>query len=707
MTPVGRWLRRQALREQRAVYLEDALLTGRFGPYAAYRLRYFVLRYLTESLLHGVRFVVLWVAFEDRLFVAVVVVNAVASLISSFWWGSLEVMRARVRRLFQSDRARGIPEEIGGWLVLAGLASGTVVAASFVGLAVAVGAGGQGVGVFECYVAAVGLRLGLDLGARTLHSGVYAIRRVYRPLPALVAVEVVAVLAIVVAWPWMGAWSLPVATLLGAAVSTGLTVRYTVRLYRFFLWWPLELSGWRALRRLRGAPLRELVTAGASYALMKLDAFLVLALFWADGERGRPGELFVFFYLLSPTVQAGFDWAQLFYFDLKRLETARFVNLRARYDRFLARLALGLGVGFWAAACGLATVIQQSGLGVGCALLGPFFVSRSLLALAQIQAFSSRRYSRLLASGACLLVGIVGLGFLGGDGWTKLGGLSAVTAVVLALLWVSRGRPVGDPEPRRVLSPVEWIRTLQRVREPARVRVAQLAWRSGRGRGGLHPSAGAEAAWRQRRAAERIARRLASRGAVTTIGPDRVAWYERGNGNGAAGESWVFVAGGGLWESVASAGTCDDGPSALSAARRANLFGEWMPSDATCAGRLSAGGWRQHFLKLCPGGLVYAPDEPVAAGFGRLSSREKRAVFLDAVYFAERLWPRPSRGPFEVTALWTEDALRLIFLSPRGVDSRRRARWVRQIREANILVALTSLDGPDAQASVTVARVRS
>ncbi len=460
MTPLERWLSSEADREARAVFLEEALLTGRFARYALYRLRYFLLRYFAESILHGAKFVILFVAFDGWLFTAVVLVGAGAGLVSSFWWGALEVMRARVRRLARSGRSRRIPAEIGGWLSLSALLAGICFLSTLAWIALAVGGHGRDLRVFHLYVGAVGLRLALELCTLTFHSGAYAIRRIYRPLPALLAVEGVGLVAMAAAWPFLGAWAIPASMVVSALVSTSLTVHYTARLYRFLLWLPLPLtlSLRSSVRWIRRIAMREFLAAGTSYALMRLDSFLVLALFTAGRREMHPGDLFLLFYVLSPTVRAGFDWAQLFYFDLKRLEVARFRNLRARYESFLERMSVALGVVFGVVASGVGFLLLGWSLGLSALLLAPFFVSRSALALAQIRAFATRRYGRLLASGAGLLAGIAGTALLG-PGWAKLLGLTVVTVALLGWLRMARGWPGGDEE-QRVLPPLDWVRAL-------------------------------------------------------------------------------------------------------------------------------------------------------------------------------------------------------------------------------------------------------
>ena len=120
-------------------------------------------------------------------------------------------------------------------------------------------------------------------------------------------------------------------------------------------------------------------------------------------------SLFVFFVSIGPAVQAGFDWAQLLYFDLKKLNTRCLRALRQRYERSAFHLAWVVGIALWGFACVLGTAITRRNLGDLYWLIGPFFLARSFLALAQIQAFSARRYRALFSSGAVLLAFMVAL----------------------------------------------------------------------------------------------------------------------------------------------------------------------------------------------------------------------------------------------------------------------------------------------------------
>ena len=99
------WFQHQSQREKRVAFLEDALLSNRFVSYAFYRLRYFFLRFVIESVTHAIRVLLLFHVFLTNKLIFILLLHAGASLLGSFWWGLLEVMRERIRRLRRSGKS--------------------------------------------------------------------------------------------------------------------------------------------------------------------------------------------------------------------------------------------------------------------------------------------------------------------------------------------------------------------------------------------------------------------------------------------------------------------------------------------------------------------------------------------------------------------------------------------------------------------------
>ena len=216
-TALDGWLRKQAARERRVVVLEEGLLGDRLWRYSAYRLRYFFLSYLNESALHAVSVLFLFRHLAWGNFRLVIVATTATAFVAAFWWGALEALRGQVRDLHRSGKPHRIERAIAGWLTLALLLSAVVLVAA-VGWTVWRASDGS-FGVADAFVASLFLRLALDLPVRSYHSGVYAIRRVYKPLAATLAPEFLGLAAILALWPLVGVWSVVAGSLLGLCFS--------------------------------------------------------------------------------------------------------------------------------------------------------------------------------------------------------------------------------------------------------------------------------------------------------------------------------------------------------------------------------------------------------------------------------------------------------------------------------------------------------
>src|SRR5262249_47370850 len=170
----------------------------------------------------------------------------------------------------------------------------------------------------------------------------------------------------------------------------------------------------------------------------------------------RWAELAPLLFLLSPLVRAAQDWAQLFYFDLKRLEPALLAGARARYDRLVSATAWWLGLFLWAAGGLLIVSVFRAPPPVAYLFLLPIFPIRALLSIAQLRTFVAGRYVAALASAA---VGIAAAVVLLMDGNAELKQVLAFGGPLFAWALPSRLR---DGTPRAaddttVRTVVQWL----------------------------------------------------------------------------------------------------------------------------------------------------------------------------------------------------------------------------------------------------------
>jgi hypothetical protein len=671
-----RWLEGEARRARRTVFLEEALLGNRFWAYSVYRLRYFFLRYAVASLTHAVTVVLLYRFFDRTHFVVVLVAYSVASVVSSFWWGALEAMRTEVRRLYRLRVPHLIPKAIGRWLSLSLQLALLTAVGTVLWLALR-SARGQTVTPAVLYVVAISLRLSLQFFTRAYHSGIYAIRRIYRPLPAILAVEVFGVGLAVALAPLLGAWALAVGALIAAPAVTGLSLYYTRRAYWFLGLSPAPFVAITGSFVPPRRALRDFLGGGFSYALMAVDSLLVLILFTT--ERGIVGKtgLFAFFFLVSPTVRACSEWAQLLYFDLKRLEIRLFANMRRRFERDVLRLAVALGFFFSGAAAVIGALLYRASLNDFAWVLVPFFVSLSLLASVQIEAYSERAYPALIRNAALCLAGYVAAGLYAPDERTTVLLLAAVSFAGFVLLRIRREHRERDGS-HALPWPTEWLAELREVRGSVRVAAARFY---------SDPGAIEEDNWRQRQVGDQIARELRRFGRATLIEPGLLAWYERADGGpGISEQSLPSVSGGLLqWVGSFSAG---DGLAALNGAAGTGVLGRELAAATARAARPDLEQLRTSFGRMFTSGIVYAPDEPIPPRLAALPSEDKRSAVVEAVAFARELRVARPRSRFQVTALCELGELRLIFLVSRRAPRHLQERWEALIRRHSLQAAL-------------------
>lgn len=672
-----RWFDRQTARQDRMVLLEQAVIGNRWWAYAWYRLRFFLANYVVEAASHAVVAVSVLTTLGWDNVVLVVVGHSAATLVSHLWWGALESLRTRVRELHRAAKPHRIAPVIARWLTLSLLLGAVVLG---IGLAwtgwhlVA-----ATLGVAEAFLASQLLRIALDLPARAYHSGIYGMRRVYKPLGATLAPNLAGLAAVLTLAPAVGTWAVVIAAVITTVMATAFTVIYTGRMYRFLGMAPRPV--WR------GAVLREVVDrtaigSGIANTVIGLDALLVLAMI---GTSGRGSGSFIALYLLMPAVTAGADWARLLYFDLKRLELRLFANVRRRFERQTLWLALLLGVVFWLVAAVILTASGSAGGAAMYASLLLFFCGRSLLARAQLAAFAEQRYLAVIATGSGCLAGFAAVGPLIGDEDLRMAAIALLClagAVGLARWKAMRGA-AGQP---RAMLTLEWLQRVAATTGTVRIGSARIAVAAGPDRLDTRSREDANR-WRLTQLADRTTSRLGPDGAATWVGPDRLIWLEPAGTTRPVDAAWLQRTSGGQVLAVRTV-TGPDAAAVLADAAATGLLGAIGPDLAAAVTPVDAAAASRRFRELIPGGLVYALDRPVPAGVAALPAAEHRAILADATAYARDLRIRRRQSRFDVTPLCAGGELQLIFIGDPAGGRRARTRWQHHIKALNLHAAV-------------------
>ena len=463
--------------------LYACLLTGRLFAYFRYRLRFALLLDATGFVVHVAEFLIILTSLGGLAAFTIMFLRVGSLVISGAWWGLLEIMRERLRVFSQGQQRDATEREIGCWLVLSAIAGSALTIAGGVVLTFGLSPDHHAVGRFYAFLVVV--ELALRLPVRVLHSGMYATRRIYRPLWTLFAPMMLQLLVLGVGVFIYPAAAVVVAIVASNALGIWITVHYTLAVYR--------LTGLRPRLASPGQPPRRLLPSipprlGAETALagvgLRLDAVAVLAIAGIYGTNTRTFDLtagfsgwrdidaFQFFYLTLPLFRGGYEATGLFYFDFVRLRRMpAFRQFRISVFHKLLWTTPVIALFFWSLATALGLyVLPDVPFSFLLALL-PLFILRSTIGTYQMRLFAEGQFGLLIATVA-FTAGLFTLVWIDGKPASDLVQITAAMITVLIVhinLQHFQDRATAKP---RLLSLGDWVRTL--AREPGPVHAGRI-----------------------------------------------------------------------------------------------------------------------------------------------------------------------------------------------------------------------------------------
>jgi len=476
MDRIDQWFERAARNQNRVVTLYPSLLRNRFASYFSYRLRYLFLLEMVAFAVHVAEFLILLAYAPDLGLIIVVLLRAGAPLVRGAWWGAMEVFRERLRGLAGPTRKAEYEQEIAHWLLLSAILAVAVVLCGVAWSATSqLGSAGTESSLVDIYILLITVELALRLPILTLHAGIYAIRRIYRPFAAVLASTLIQAALMAALFDSMHEGALIVSIVAGGAVGMTISLVYIKRMYRVVSVSPTFRQGFDGfLPFLRRLPSLALMWPTVAGLLIRIDGLLVLVLIGLeplggnsiDITAGHPTWLTpdfgIFLYVILPAIRGAYDWAGLFYFDFVRLR--RSVMLRDLAHVFMAKLvfaAAGVALFFW----GLAVIVfliafSDVPLAFLIAMV-PLFLVRAWLSVYQIRAFADGRFavvcaSAIIAIGGVVMIGTHGYADIGSFMQVKICLLAALVFLIAAQLWDDRRTVAVAP----FLSLNDWCRRL-------------------------------------------------------------------------------------------------------------------------------------------------------------------------------------------------------------------------------------------------------
>jgi hypothetical protein len=657
------YIRKQGAKGAGRPSIEDVLLGGRFSTYAVYRLAVFMVARCLGTVTHVLELTVLLSLFSSKRLIGSFVAQQGTVLALAFFWGCLEVMRARLREeTAKTEMIRRVEHWL-SWALWLGVA---VTLVPFAGLAV-LAVTGRHPPVLGLYVAVCCLRLGVDLVTRTYYSGVWALGRVHRPALSILITEPIGLVAIVLSYRVLGLYAFIIGLVATTAVSRGLAIYYTRRTYRLLRMPSPRFGLFRFTRRLPGsASLLTVLKGGAANLTTRLGSILVLAtLIGPLVAEASYTPLVLGLQVSAVLLGATTYYTQVFYHDFRRLEADAFARLRRRLERRLVPTAIAVGTLLWAlSALVLYFFLGAWNLVAPVVLLLPVYLVLPCVSILQLREFVRGEFVRLLVSAMAVWIAMAVGGFLIEEpqmhSWSLTLALSLFAGVVVLALPFGRRKPSTTGVHASLQA---WVRSVSAVRGPVRVgRIAMPAATSGQ----------------CTLVAQRIAERLGSAGGVLALAPARrVLYYERGRPE--LTRAGIVVLAGGKVKSLDETAMCRDGCEAMAEAERGLLVVRRGSADS-CTPSSLIDAFRQAFrcglvADLRTGRL--SPD------LTEIDRRTRRAIFRDAERECRLGTTSGQLSSFEVTSYRPGGELRILFAVPRSEPADVRQAWRDRIAAAN------------------------
>lgn len=674
---IDRWFERTAVRQDRAVSLYASLLTGKLFAYFRYRLSFALVLEAARAVVHVAEFLIVLINFGGTAAFTVMVLRVGSLIGSGAWWGLLEVMRERIRAFSQAGDRGAVEREIGSWLILSAVAAATVLVVGGVALMVLLPPDEDPIS--NLYAFLIVIELALRLPVRVLHSGIFATRRIYRPLWSMLTPTAAQIAVVAVGVFLYPTTAVVIAIITSNAITIWITIHYTLRVYRLTGLSPKYGAPATPLwRRLPSISVRLGVEATLAALSLRLDAVIVLAIVGIYGTDTRSFDLtagfdawrdvdaFQFFYLILPLFRGAYEAAGVFYFDFVRLR--HIPALRQYRLTFFHRLLCTtpiIALFFWtlAAALGL-FVLPDIPLSFLLALM-PLFVVRSVIGTYQIRMFAEGQFRTLIATVALLacLLWLV---------WTDVNPASdlvQITAAMTTLLIVHinvqhlRDRATALPT---LLSLGDWIGAL--AREPSPVRAGRVAVPDR-----LPP--------RQRSAAVKLLQQtFDGRGHFAFRSPTSVVFYERKPAAGPGAQPHLVlqtITGGAI-----SRGECMPTPTQSGREALDQIIADgWIPSvRQTAATATMPESLPRQFLQIFPDGF----EADIQTREGMLKARTLDNGLLAGVLPTAMRSLEEGAAEVRVSGRWFtpifhHGKLRLLFVLPSTFDAALSGRWLQAV----------------------------
>lgn len=469
---LSKWVKHQEKRDENACFIESGLLGNSLLSYYTYRLKFFLVRTIVAALIFAIEVKILILGLGQEVFTYALGPRIIVGLLSAFWWACLEVMRSEIRDLKRNEKSYLIPRVIETWRTLATKLSEYIAVIGLLVIALVTLSFPEIVsGPLVLYWVSLIARSSIDISIRAYHSSVYATRRVYRPLFAILGVEILGLILFLSLKPSIGAWSVGVAAIISLIIGTWITYHYTKKTFN-------HLGYTKALKELKENPKPSyplpkaitIVSSGIPLTLFRLDSIIGILLIahysWVTkstqgAEAMGIGLSLAALAVCIPILQAAQEWSQLLYFDYKKLELKSHYWLKKRFESGLKYVGITVCLCLWLLTPILTKAVDNTWAWASWQLLC-LLLATSMCGQQAMRIFSlgSQRELLLWGISLCLCLGLI---YFFSNNPDPLSVFLTISIVLFAHASAMRLISKDSPKTREgyIKAPTQWLSSLK------------------------------------------------------------------------------------------------------------------------------------------------------------------------------------------------------------------------------------------------------
>ena len=386
--------------------VHEALLSDRNNSYVLFRIKYFLLRNLLTIIFHALELFLILFFLNHNYAQLIIGIRVISFIVTGFWWGILENMRTDIRHLHQDDNNTSVGNQIAHWIIISALVALCFFITSASYILINLSPGVELSFFIYFYTTMILMQTGLRIITLTVHSGIYSIRRVYRPFFAVIASPLSGIITLLLLWPLTIEYCLPLATLIQTTSALAITLYYSLQMTRFSqikITFNIQSDVLKKIIRTIISP--PVLLIGLSSVFIHIEGLITFCFIYF-GSSGLNLNNFIF-YLLAPIIGASVMWTKIFYFDFKKNHQPWLINLNKRLEKSIIRSAFFISILLLLSARTLFFIFSLDWEPLYTLLLFLFIHSTCLLCTQQLICFSHNRHGLICISGVIALCGIV------------------------------------------------------------------------------------------------------------------------------------------------------------------------------------------------------------------------------------------------------------------------------------------------------------